>query len=115
MITRDQLAHIPNVNLEKPATEAEIAHAEELIGCTFPKDYKDLLACSDGLFVGGAYSLNLYSTNYLQERNQTYEVAEYAPPGWVLIGDDGGGNGIFLDCSSSQGTLYRAGLGSMSR
>jgi hypothetical protein len=40
----------------------------------------------------------IYGPHSLAERNTTYEVAEYAP-GWVLIGDDGGGHGLLMRAS----------------
>jgi len=101
--------------LEPAAAEEEIEAAEQLLGCHFPPAYRELLRCSNGLLVGGDYSLNLYSTAYLQERNVTYEVLEYGPDGWILIGDDGGGDGILLDCSSPEGAVYKLGLGSLQR
>ncbi|MGW0432666.1 hypothetical protein ACWDV4_08985 [Micromonospora sp. NPDC003197] len=37
----------------------------------------------------------IYGPQTITERNQTYEVARYAPH-WVLIGDDSGGGGLFM-------------------
>lgn len=37
----------------------------------------------------------IYAPEEIGERNETYQVAEYAP-GWVLIGDDGGGRGYLV-------------------
>ncbi|WP_052852170.1 hypothetical protein [Streptomyces avicenniae] len=39
--------------------------------------------------------LTLHGPHDLPERNATYEVARYAP-GWVLVGDDSGGSGLFM-------------------
>ena len=37
----------------------------------------------------------VYGPQAIRERNETYEVREYAPD-WVLIGDDSGGSGLFM-------------------
>ncbi|MBP1161976.1 SMI1/KNR4 family protein [Rhodococcus sp. PvR099] len=39
--------------------------------------------------------LLLYGPHQIQERNETFEVREYAPD-WVLVGDDSGGRGLFM-------------------
>ncbi|MEH1017253.1 SMI1/KNR4 family protein [Micromonospora sp. CPCC 206060] len=37
----------------------------------------------------------IYGPHVIQERNETFEVADYAPE-WVLVGDDSGGNGLLM-------------------
>jgi len=37
----------------------------------------------------------IYGPQTITERNETYEVADYAPH-WVLVGDDSGGGGLFM-------------------
>ncbi|WP_019632358.1 SMI1/KNR4 family protein [Actinomadura atramentaria] len=37
----------------------------------------------------------VYGPHDLPERNATFEVRRYAPD-WTLVGDDGGGNGLFM-------------------
>ncbi|GAB2950664.1 hypothetical protein GCM10027280_43910 [Micromonospora polyrhachis] len=37
----------------------------------------------------------IYGPQIITERNETYEVDDYAPH-WVLIGDDSGGGGLFM-------------------
>lgn len=52
------------------------------------KKYKNFLSNIDeGKEVGGLY---LYGKNIIEERNETYEVEEYAKD-YIGIGDDGGG------------------------
>ncbi|MHC6177203.1 DUF4303 domain-containing protein [Glutamicibacter sp. X7] len=48
---------------------------------------------SPGLYL--ADGTTIYGPHSLAERNETFEVAEYAP-GWVLIGDDSGGIGYLM-------------------
>ncbi|KUF18066.1 SMI1/KNR4 family protein [Streptomyces silvensis] len=39
--------------------------------------------------------VSVYGPHVIRERNDTYEVREYAPD-WVLVGDDSGGRGLFM-------------------
>lgn len=54
--------------------------------------YKELLRCINGFLIGSG--LFIYGMEYIVERNEVWEVDEYVR-GYVLIGDDGGGN-VFL-------------------
>jgi hypothetical protein len=110
MIDCTELATI--VEMHAPASAKAIAQAQAVIGCTFPHAYIDLLTCSDGFFVPPV--LMVYETSGIPERNTTYEV-DLCLPGWLLIGDDSGGRGIFLDCTDQVGTIYIEHLGSMFR
>ncbi|GAA1316684.1 hypothetical protein GCM10009647_045950 [Streptomyces sanglieri] len=55
--------------------------------------------------------VHVYGPHLIQERNETFEVPRYAP-GWVLVGDDSGGDGLFMRRHGRDRiTLYRLGLG----
>ncbi len=56
--------------------------------------------------------VKLYSLDEIDERNETFEVAEYAPQ-LVLIGDDSGGDGFFLDRQTDASRVYQIGLGAI--
>ena len=56
-------------------------------------------------------SMNIYAADELQEQNETFQVKIYAPASWLMIGDDGGGQMIMLDCAD--GSVYRVGDGYM--
>ena len=109
----EELAQFATTN--NPATQDEILRVQKGLECTLPQDYIDFLKCSNGISADGIRSLLLYDTDSVLERNSTFEVSTYAPPSWILIGDDGGGRGIFLDCASEKGSVYQIGLGSMLR
>ncbi|ROR93499.1 uncharacterized protein DUF4303 [Salana multivorans] len=49
--------------------------------------------CPGGLLLDDGTTV--YGPDDLAERNETFEVAEYAP-GWVLVGDDSGGSGYLM-------------------
>lgn len=61
-----------------------------------PVDYRDFLHQAAPELTPND-RVSLYSLDYLAERNATYEVAD-TWPGWLMIGDDSGGCGVFLRC-----------------
>jgi hypothetical protein len=107
-LDRKQLAQIAEI--QDAATDQQITAAENELAVKFPKEYRLLLASSDGLFANDL--VNLYSTQEIAERNRTFEVAQYLP-GYLMIGDDSGGSGIFLDTVSSPSPVYLMGHGSL--
>jgi hypothetical protein len=105
---RNQLAHIAEI--QDAATDQQIAEAESEMGIKFPEEHRLLLTYSNGLFANDL--VTLYSTEDIAERNSTYEIAEYLP-GYLMIGDDSGGSGIFLDTGSNPSPVYLMGHGSL--
>ncbi|GHJ06994.1 hypothetical protein TPA0907_13610 [Micromonospora humidisoli] len=59
-----------------------------------------------------AVDVSLYSPDEIAERNLTYEVAEYAPD-MMLIGDDGGGRGLFVAGGDPDPEVLLIGLGAV--
>lgn len=53
----------------------------------------ELWSISRGVLL--ADGTQIYAPEDIEERNETFQVAEYAP-GWVLVGDDGGGLGYLM-------------------
>jgi hypothetical protein len=81
-----------------PASDSDMTRTSEALSFALPDDYREFLnRYSDGGEgrVGDSY-LVLWSVADLQELNDAYSVAEFAP-GLVLIGTDGGGEGIGFD------------------
>src|SRR5262245_27821858 len=101
IMDRKQLAQMAEI--QDAATDQQIAEAENEMGVKFPEEYRRLLTYSDGLFANDI--VKLYSIDEIAERNSTYEVAEYLP-GYLMIGDDSGGYGIFLDTGSNPSPVY---------
>lgn len=58
----------------------------------------------------GDYVL-LYGVNHIEERNQTFEVQKYMP-GWIAIGDNGGGQAILMKLDGSD-SVYACGHGAL--
>ncbi|OCA88117.1 1,3-beta-glucan synthase regulator [Bacillus sp. FJAT-27225] len=86
------LSKIPNLIKNQPASDGKILEVENLLDIKLPTIYKGLLKQSDGFSIDGG--LTIYGTEDFVERNETWEVADYAT-GYISIGDDGGGN-VFL-------------------
>ncbi|MCY7673778.1 SMI1/KNR4 family protein [Bacillus safensis] len=86
------LPEIPNLHVNKPASDIHIKEAESQLNMVLPRAYKELLKQTNGCSIGG--EVLLYGTEDMVERNKTWEVQQYAS-GYVAIGDDGGGQ-VFL-------------------
>ena len=56
--------------------------------------------------------INIYGLDIATERNKLYEVSRYAPE-YILIGDDGGGRGLFLKKNGDLNVYYQD-LGALS-
>jgi hypothetical protein len=71
-----------------------IDELEVSLGRKLPDYYKKLLLEINGFILENG--ITIYSSKDLYERNQTFEVDEYAP-GYLLIGDDSGGLAILIN------------------
>jgi len=79
-----------------PIQESRLEELERAVRGGLPPSYRALLQVSDGAIVGG---WKLYSSAELLERNATYRIQEFMP-GYLLVGDNGGGRGLFLRTES---------------
>lgn len=86
------LSMVSNLIKNTAASDIEIQEVENIFPKLLPNVYKDLLRYTNGFSIGGG--LVIYGTEDIVERNETWEVDEYAS-GFIAIGDDGGGN-VFL-------------------
>ncbi|MGG1165148.1 MULTISPECIES: SMI1/KNR4 family protein [Bacillus cereus group] len=86
------LSSVSGLIKNNPANEIEIQEIEGVMKVELPNIYKGLLKYTNGFSIGGG--LTIYGTEDIIERNETWEVTEYAN-GYVSIGDDGSGN-VFL-------------------
>jgi len=86
------LSKVPDLIRNTSARDIEIQEVEDLMKTTLPDAYKELLRYTNGFSNGGG--LIIYGTEEIVERNETWEIDEYASD-YVAIGDDGGGN-VFL-------------------
>ena len=98
-----------------PATDADIQAAEARLGVRFPAEYRELLRLADGAEADDREfdSLLLYGTEALDERNATWETFAYAP-GFLAIGDTGGGDVLAISLSSEPAAVSIVDSGAMS-
>jgi hypothetical protein len=62
--------------------------------------------------VDAAGDVSLYGPDEIAERNLTYEVRQYVPD-LLLIGDDGGGRGLFVGTNEPDPEVTLIGLGAL--
>ncbi|KFN15879.1 SMI1-KNR4 cell-wall family protein [Bacillus pseudomycoides] len=86
------LSKVPSLIKKTAASDIAIQEVEDRMKVKFPNVYKGLLRCTNGFSIGSG--LVIYGTEHIVERNEVWEVDEYAI-GYISIGDDGGGN-VFL-------------------
>lgn len=84
-------------NSAPPSNATDIGSAEQMIGRSFPKEFKQFLLTANGGegFVGDNY-LVLWPVEDIVAFNRAYEAAEYIP-GLQLFGSNGGGEGFAFD------------------
>lgn len=106
MLTRANL--VPLFSLNPGVTLAAIRAAEAASGLRLPADHVALLQMTNGLTASGR--LALLELEAIGPRNADYEVQFYLP-GYVMIGDDGGGTAILM---KQDGTaVFEVGMGTM--
>lgn len=86
------LSKISNLTKNPSASDSGIDAVENEMGAKLPKAYRELLRVADGFLTGKGVAI--YGTEDIIERNETWEVEEYAK-GYVAVGDDSGGT-VFL-------------------
>lgn len=85
----------PALPVDGPARAELAAHRGALAPAPNPS-VAELWRATPGLHLPDGTAV--YGPHSLAERNTTFEVAHYAP-GWVLVGDDGGGRGLLMRAS----------------
>jgi len=85
---------------------------EEWSGCAVSFPLRVMLSRTDGASVGDL--VRFYAPAEILERNETYETGKYCP-GWLTIGDDGGGRAIVVAPDKWPTSVYLVDHGSMSR
>lgn len=74
-----------------------------------PKSYRDFISTHESELGGDVY---LYLPEDVVERNECYETREYAP-GYINIGDNGGGEAFILKLDEDDPEVSIVGHGSM--
>lgn len=79
------------------ATEGQICRTETQLGISFPDDYRQFLAWSNGGFeVFGEHYVSLQAVEDIPEYNEKYQIGEYLP-NVIAIGTNRGGLCYALD------------------
>lgn len=107
MINRYSLSKF---NLYPAADDTEIKKVEIEMGLDFPKVFRDLLKLTNGFETEEGVSI--FGTDTIIERNQTYEVSEYAQ-GYIAIGDNGGGTFYLMSAAEESSQLLQVDAGVM--
>ncbi|KWZ65980.1 SMI1/KNR4 family protein [Bacillus altitudinis] len=103
-------SQIPNLVINKPASDIHIKEAESELNMVLPHTYKALLQQTNGCSVEG--DVLLYGTEDIVERNKTWEVHHYAS-GYVAIGDDGGGRVLLMRQAEEEKKVWIVDAGVM--
>jgi hypothetical protein len=90
---------------------------ESALGVSFPEEYLSLLAVSNGFSPSKGraadYSICLYRVEELGQMAAAYQVRDCLP-GYIYIGSDGGGRGLFLVSSNGTSPVYICDHGALS-
>lgn len=91
--------------LKDGMSKNEIAYIEKEMNWTLPKFYKDILQYSDGLELDDG-DINLFGSDYIREANiDTYSIDKFMP-GYLVIGDTGGGNVLIVEQKEDKNRIY---------
>jgi hypothetical protein len=90
--------------------DSDLMNLDHSFGKRLPEEFREFLKRSDGLSLGGG--LLIYGSAELKERNETWEVEDYAP-GYIAIGDDGGGNVFLMKLNQDDSAIYTVESGVM--
>lgn len=101
---------LPIHNANLPATENDILQVEHSISCQLPTVYRRVLQEVNGVSL--ANGVLIYGTEELTERNETWEVEEYAK-GYIAIGDDGGGMVFLMAIQGNDSSVFAVDSGDM--
>lgn len=105
-----ELNNITDLTKYGPASEKEILAIEDMMNLKLPAEFRTFLKYTNGLSTAGG--VLIYGTEEIIERNETWEVNEYAK-GYVAIGDDGGGTVFLMELDIAGSTVFAVGCGDM--
>lgn len=97
-------------NLYPSVDEQEINQVETDMGLKFPRVFRELLKLTNGFET--EEGILIFGTDIISERNQTYEVSEYAP-GYIAIGSNGGGQFYLMPANEDSIELIQVDTGVM--
>ncbi|WCF09240.1 SMI1/KNR4 family protein [Paenibacillus thiaminolyticus] len=102
---------LSSFNLYPAVDENEINKIEVEMGFKFPKVFRELLKLTNGFETDEG--VIIFGTDIIIERNQTYEVSEYAQ-GYLAVGGNGGGKFYLMSANEDSTELLQVDAGVMS-
>ncbi len=102
--------YLSNFNLYPAVDENEINKLEVEMGLKFPNVFRELLKLTNGLETEEGVAI--FGTDIIIERNQTYEVSEYAQ-GYLAVGSNGGGKFYLMSANEDSTELLQVDAGVM--
>ncbi|MGO1068488.1 hypothetical protein [Lysobacter sp. CA199] len=91
-------------------TNERFGEIERWYGAAIAEALRTMIATQGDLEIG---RVRFYAAEDIVERNQTYQTQTYCP-GYVTIGDDGGGRAIMVHGALEPPTVFVVGHGVMS-
>ncbi|MGN7760624.1 SMI1/KNR4 family protein [Paenibacillus sp. 22594] len=101
---------LSSFNLYPVVDENEINKVEVEMGLKFPKVFRELLKLTNGFETEEGVAI--FGTDIIIERNQTYEVSEYAQ-GYLAVGSNGGGKFYLMSANEDSTELLQVDAGVM--
>lgn len=101
---------LSSFNLYPVVDENEINKVEVEMGLKFPKVFRELLKLTNGFETEEGVAI--FGTDIIIERNQTYEVSEYAQ-GYLAVGSNGGDKFYLMSANEDSTELLQVDAGVM--
>lgn len=101
---------LSDFNLYPAVDDNDINKVEIEMGLKFPKVFRELLKLTNGFETEEGVAI--FGTDTIIERNQTYEVSEYAQ-GYLAIGNNGGGKFYLMLANEESTELVQVDAGVM--
>lgn len=97
-------------NLYSAVDDNDINKVEAEMDLKFPKAFRELLKLTNGFET--EEGVVIFGTDIISERNQTYEVSEYAQ-GYLAVGSNGGGKFYLMSANENSTELLQVDAGVM--
>lgn len=101
---------LSSFKLYPAADDNELNKKEVEMGLKFPKVFRELLKLTNGFET--EEGVVIFGTDIIIERNQTYEVSEYAQ-GYLAVGSNGGGKFYLMSAKVNSTELLQVDAGVM--
>ncbi|MHA6530701.1 SMI1/KNR4 family protein [Paenibacillus sp. BAC0078] len=104
------LQSLSGFNFYPAVEEDEINKVEMEMSLNFPNVFRELLKLANGFET--EEGVLIFGTDIIVERNQTYEVSEYAK-GYLAVGSNGGGKFYLMSANEDSTEILQVDAGVM--